>query len=418
MDQLIKDLLVNTLFIIVPIFLYHIFWADQEKGTLQKNTIVITLAVISMVLCMRFPVELSDDFIFDLRQIPFILSLLYYGYRVGALLLLVSIVYRFWIGGNGIYVVVISHVFIFLIVPLLKSTYQKLEVKKKAAFTTFLSMVTLTFTFFVSFLFVPSSEVIQLWVYMIIIQGMVMWGSTYSIEKMNYNLKLKQELARAEKESVVSQLAAAISHEVRNPLTVTKGFIQLLKDDSFDEQKRKEFVDIAIKELEHAEEIITDYLSFAKPSLSEQEHIQVSKELKRVISIVTSYANMQSIYIETHYDDSAWIVGDKQKFHQCFINLVKNSVEAMPNGGKLTLHTYVQKEQVVIEIQDSGVGMTVEQINRLGEPYFSTKEKGTGLGMVVVFQIIKSMNGDINIQSHPGQGTNVKVTFPSVKINS
>ncbi|MGK9185598.1 DUF4084 domain-containing protein [Priestia filamentosa] len=226
--------------------------------------------------------------------------------------------------------------------------------------------------------------------------------------------KRTEELARkSEKLEIVSHLAASISHEVRNPLTVAKGFMQLFYED-LKRNSKKQLCDIAIKELDRAAEIINDYLMFAKPAIEHKEMISIWSELQHAVTIVTPLANMNTVQIQLPlpHDEDGFILGDRQKLQQCLINVLKNGIEAMPNGGKLQVLLHHHHSDLQIDIHDSGKGMTQEQINRLGEPYFTTKEKGTGLGMMVSFSIVKGMKGSINVTSEPQKGTCFSIKFP------
>ncbi len=114
----------------------------------------------------------------------------------------------------------------------------------------------------------------------------------------------------------------------------------------------------------------------------------------------------------------ATIVGNKQHFQQCFLNLIKNGIEAMPNGGTLNISSSISNNKVIIRIEDSGIGMSQEQVNRFGEPYFNTKTKGTGLGTMVAVKIIETMQGSLRIRSVVNKGTTLTITFPKCSQNS
>lgn len=417
MHPIIKDLIVNILFILGPFFIFQLFWIEQKQIDEKKRWIYASVAAsISMVLCMSYPVQFSEEWIFDLRQIPFILTALYFGYRAAAILLVVSLIYRYWVGGSGFYVVMLTHILMFIGIPLVRQYYKKLSQKWKPILTTAIAFVTLSFSFiFATILFGNDVEqTIHIWFYMVLISCPAIWITTYLIELSISNIKIRREIAKAEKANVVGQFAAAISHEVRNPLTVTKGFLQLLKDPLIPDGKKKRFIDLAVAELDHAESIISDYLMFAKPSLSKREKINTNKELKRIVDLITSYAKVRKVKIDWEVDSTAWIEGEPQLFHQCFVNVMKNGIEAMPNGGTLKLKVDENHDYVMIDIIDTGIGMTDEQIDRIGEPYYSTKENGTGLGMMVVCHILKGMRGKVEVESNVGYGTTMTIIFPKV----
>ena len=238
---------------------------------------------------------------------------------------------------------------------------------------------------------------------------------SYAIEFIRKNTKMRQELIKAEKLKALEQMGAAISHEIRNPLTAASGFVQLLQDDYLSKQKRKEYLSIVKDELNSAERVINDYLTFVKPSLEKLEELNVKSELRQIINILQPIANQNSVEIITDFSVIGFIKGDSQKFRQCFVNVLKNAIESTPNGGYLTISTVFSQSYVSIRVKDTGVGMTKEQLERLGEPFYSTKgENGTGLGMVVVYSIVRALDGMIWVESKVGVGTTFHFKFPSI----
>ncbi|WP_051286869.1 sensor histidine kinase [Paenibacillus taiwanensis] len=234
----------------------------------------------------------------------------------------------------------------------------------------------------------------------------------YSQELEMYN----NELQQSDKMGIISELAASIAHEVRNPLQVTRGFIQLLNQRSGD--KEKEYISMAVIELDRAAGIITDFLSFAKPQLHEVVLLNVGEELGHIVAVLLPLANMQGAQITLEISDDIYIYGNSSKFKQAFINMVKNSVESLTEAGKVHICTYKKGNKVFVHIKDNGCGMTEQELARLGEPYFTSKAKGTGLGLMVTFRIIEVMNGNIQFNSKKGLGTEVIVEFSHSNSNT
>ncbi|OAH58334.1 hypothetical protein AWH48_18335 [Domibacillus aminovorans] len=234
-------------------------------------------------------------------------------------------------------------------------------------------------------------------------------------EEITERKRTEELLRKSEKLEIVSHLAASMSHEVRNPLTAARGFMQLLHEDPSLENGGH-FLDIALKEIDRATEIINDYLTFAKPAPITVEKVNVLEEIQSTIQIITPLANMNAVHISFTFNKQAnyFILGERSKLQQGLINILKNGIEAMPNGGKLQLNLLSNEFNVQIDIQDTGIGMTPQQLSRLGEPYFSTKgnEKGTGLGMMVSFSLIKGMNGQIRVTSEVNKGACFSILFP------
>ncbi|GAB6991594.1 sensor histidine kinase [Paenibacillus pini] len=220
------------------------------------------------------------------------------------------------------------------------------------------------------------------------------------------------ELQRAEKMEIISELAASVAHEVRNPLQVTRGFLQLLQEKSKD--KEKEYLTLALEELGRASNIITDFLTFAKPEIEQVTLLNISKEFRHIEGILIPLANFQGGKMTTDIPNDLWIRGNSSKFKQAFINMIKNSIEALNGDGQIHIWAYSKNDEVYIHIQDTGEGMNESDLARLGEPYFSNKNKGTGLGLMVTFRIIEAMHGQVVFTSEKDNGTEAVVRFPSV----
>ncbi|GIO14145.1 hypothetical protein J19TS2_37000 [Cohnella xylanilytica] len=234
---------------------------------------------------------------------------------------------------------------------------------------------------------------------------------SHSRELEMYNHRLQ----RTEKMKIISDLAASVAHEVRNPLQVTRGFLQLLaqKSDSANER----YYHMAINELDRASTIITDFLTFAKPELDTVERINLSEEMNQVVTIIHPLAAMHGGDLHIEIEENLYIEGNASKFKQAVINILKNSIEALPPDGRIEIEAYAGEREVTIRIADNGEGMEEEQLARLGEPFFSTKTKGTGLGLMVTFRIIEAMKGTLEFRSEVGKGTEAIVRFPLAEEN-
>jgi Signal transduction histidine kinase len=218
------------------------------------------------------------------------------------------------------------------------------------------------------------------------------------------------QLQRTEKLEFVSELAASIAHEVRNPLQVTRGFLQLISARS--NEVNKTHFSMAINELDRASMIITDFLTFAKPELDSIVALNLKEELTTVETIMSPLAAINGAVFQVKVPDQLHILGNPSKLKQAFMNIIKNSIEALQDNGIIEIDAKEENSMAVIRIADNGEGMEKEQIARLGEPYFSTKTKGTGLGLMVTFRIIEVMNGTLEFRSEKGKGTEAWIRFP------
>ncbi|MGZ9583927.1 ATP-binding protein [Paenibacillus marinisediminis] len=228
----------------------------------------------------------------------------------------------------------------------------------------------------------------------------------YSKDLEMYN----NELQHAEKMEMISELAASVAHEVRNPLQVTRGFLQIIASKA--DPKERDYLDLAVNELDRASSIITDFLTFAKPELQDLKVLKIAEEMKHIEGILMPLANMSGATINVDVPSSLAIRGNSSKFKQAFINLIKNSIEALDDAGEIRIWGYEQENRVYIHIQDNGIGMTEQELKRLGEPYYTNKIKGTGLGLIVTYRIVEVMCGRLHFNSEKGVGTEAVIDFP------
>ena len=416
MDLLTKDLLINFLFILLSLFLLQMFYLFKYVYRLEesKSWPLGIFSVISIALCMLVPVDFNSDFVWDLRWIPFILGALYGGYRLGILLIAMILFIRLFTGGIiGFYIACITFPLIGFLSSYLSKYYLQMTIKKKVFVSIVLTVLALGLSILSTFLFSMTNCHTVFWTQYTFIHIIGMLISTLVLEVILTNFQVLQNLVKAEKIQTVSHLAASISHEVRNPLTASRGFIQMLSDD-ISSKTRKQYVAIALQELDRATEVINDYLTFAKPTLATNETIDISKEIQQAVNVIMPLANMNAIQIHVHLlpTNHYFVKGEGKKFQQCIINILKNGIESMPNNRNLRISQTYYKHTMQINIYDEGTGMTQEQINRLGEPYFTTKEKGTGLGLMVSYSIIKAMGGTILVTSEQGKGTCFSLRLP------
>jgi PAS domain S-box-containing protein len=222
--------------------------------------------------------------------------------------------------------------------------------------------------------------------------------------------KAEEMLRKSEKLAVSGQLAAAVAHEIRNPMTSLKGFIQLAKEG----HSSGTYYEIMLSELERIENIINDFLLLAKPNVKNFQIQNLNKILRHVVTLLSSQAIINSVQIITECeDDISQVYGEENLLKQVFVNLIKNAIEATPNGGKVNVRLKKINTSIIIEIIDKGSGIPDTVMQKLGEPFYSTKEKGTGLGLMISYQIIEEHKGMIKIKSEKGEGTIVQILLPA-----
>jgi len=219
----------------------------------------------------------------------------------------------------------------------------------------------------------------------------------------------EEQLSKAEKLSTIGQLAAGVAHEVRNPLTSIKGFIKLLEQGS----NNKEYFEIISKEFNQIEGILKEFLTLAKPQEIQLKKVNIQTIFNDVTILLKSEVNLRNVEISQEFQPNLpQVLCDMNQIKQVFINIIKNSIEAIPNGGFVKIEGYVEDGNLLMKIIDNGIGINKERIKRLGEPYYSNKEKGTGLGLMLCYKIVRQHNGSIIVKSKENHGTTVEVRLP------
>nr|WP_237562906.1 PAS domain S-box protein [Bacillus dakarensis] len=225
--------------------------------------------------------------------------------------------------------------------------------------------------------------------------------------------KNEEILHRQDKLAAVGQLAAGVAHEIRNPLTSMKGYAEFLLEDEVDEQRR-EFLDIILDEINRVNEIVEDFMVLAKPKAVDLKEKNIIPIIKNVLSLLEFEARKKnvSMHFEAN-DDIVQIECDEDRLKQVFLNFVKNGIEAMPDGGDITVRVAITDGQVQISIQDTGVGIPEDKLKKIGEPFYTTKKNGNGLGLMVSYKIIESHNGTVYIESELNKGTTFNIVLPA-----
>ncbi|WP_042356775.1 ATP-binding protein [Bacillus rubiinfantis] len=205
----------------------------------------------------------------------------------------------------------------------------------------------------------------------------------------------------------VGQIAAGIAHEVKNPLTAVKGFLQLLQ-----QEENHEYIDIAQTELDHAISTLNDLLQVSKPDLEDEQlqTIYLAVELESILNLFQDKLYDIDVITDFHHTN-AGIVGKKNQFKKAFFNLIKNAIEAINGSGTLTITHRLVDGKVIVTIKDTGVGIPEEKLSMLGTPFFSTKAEGTGMGLTQVFSVIYQHGGKIYVESEENKGTTFTITL-------
>lgn len=255
------------------------------------------------------------------------------------------------------------------------------------------------------------------WVDTTIIPFLGMDGKPYQYLAIRNDIterkKTEEALHRQDKLAAVGQLAAGVAHEIRNPLTSMKGYAEFLQLDENDSE-RQEFLDIILDEIERVNDIVEDFMVLAKPQIVNLETKNIVPVVQNVLSLLEFEARKRNVHL--HFDskeEHILVSCDENRLKQVFLNFLKNGMDAMPNGGNLHVGVELREGEVQISIVDTGVGIPEDKLKRLGEPFYTTKKTGNGLGLMVSFKIIESHNGRILVESELNKGTSFSIVLPA-----
>ncbi len=223
--------------------------------------------------------------------------------------------------------------------------------------------------------------------------------------------RLETEMKQKEKWAAIGELSSNIAHEIRNPLASLKGSIEMLKEDTVPKNYKERLMEIALNEMERLDRIITDFLTYSRPTPPEFKRFELHGILDETIELLKN-VEQNNISINKKYTGRLELNADPQKMRQVFWNLGINSIEAMPEGGELIISTRNRDRSAEITFKDFGAGIDEKNIEKIFYPFFTTKENGTGLGLAIAYRIIEEHNGRINVNSSPGVGTTFEIILP------
>ncbi|MBU9721872.1 MULTISPECIES: sensor histidine kinase [Bacillaceae] len=412
--------LLNVFIILTPTFIYATFWKNHTFNRFSNaNSITLFISCVCVsILTIILSVESYNGVPFDLRFVPLFIGTMMGGPIIGTGILGVQVLFHILTHGFD-YIAyylfsLISGILILLSGIIYHKYYSLWSHTKRFLYITivFFAIPLLIFLMPTSLLTMPKVEGFYTILFFSATHIPTILITLTIIEKIKMNAKLQKDLEKSEQLRVVSELAASVAHEVRNPMTVARGFIQLIHSRSNLTSDEKKYLLLTISELDRAQSIISDYLSLAKPDDKTHSPVSVFKVMDKVRHTIQAYALMNNVSVEIAVPQNLSILGNEKELTQVVLNITKNGIEAMESGGVLTLTAELRDDHVDISIKDTGQGMSKEQLKQLGNAYFTTKEKGTGLGLMISYNIIHSWGGTVSVQSKKGEGTEFIIHLP------
>ncbi len=228
---------------------------------------------------------------------------------------------------------------------------------------------------------------------------------------------LEKRVRQSEKMAAIGQLAAGIAHEIRNPLAGISGSIELLKAGDSDVEQSEKLMSIVSREIDRLNNLITEFLDFAKPEAPMEDHIDVGHLIRDTLEFVKHDFNTVQVEVVADVESGLKILGNRDKLRQAFLNIVVNATQAMESMDHPVLKVSVKKNGnlVAVSVKDNGVGIKEELRERIFEPFHTTKHKGTGLGLAITHSIVEAHKGDIQVYSDLGVGTEFLMSFKALQ---
>ncbi len=234
-------------------------------------------------------------------------------------------------------------------------------------------------------------------------------------------IALEEQIRQSDRLKTIGQIAAGTAHEIRNPLTAIKGFMQLLGKALTEKrmEREREYVTIVLSELERVNELVGEFLLLSKPRATKLSSLRLGKVVREILPMIHNEALLHDVTVKYYpRTDLPPIVADKELLKQVFLNLGKNAIEAMHGGGELCIREFGDPERadrLAVEIRDTGTGIPADALDKVFEPFYTTKQQGTGLGLSVCQRIVHDLGGNISVESDE-RGTTFTVWLPCAQV--
>jgi len=248
-----------------------------------------------------------------------------------------------------------------------------------------------------------------------------MIGRIISVQNVTAIKQLQAKMKAEERLATLGKLSSVVAHEIRNPLAAMSASAQMIKMAGNLQPDDEQALEIVVREIDRLNEWITDLLYFARPKMGQIRDIDLRSVISNMISLLSGLVNLEGYEIVSLVEPGLFVKGDPDRMHRAFMNLTKNSLEAMSKGGvlKIISKTYIEDSQPWVDItfEDDGCGIPPEEIDRILDVFYTTKPRGTGLGLATVAQVAKEVQGHISVKSEPGVGTSFTIKVPLIEAN-
>lgn len=407
---LVEELFFYLTLVMFPILIYFVYKCYNQIFINKYNFLMLGIALFTSVyMCFKYGEVGEYNTILLFCNIPILIAYIKKEGVIGILLSLIVVIYAYINLESNIYILLLKY-FVYYII------YYRY--KKDMNIQYFLSIVFVVQGFFLSFEYFFVGNLINSWVIIklliiILLIYLVIILSIYLLKLADNITTLYSEIKTLEKEKQIKESLFKITHEVKNPIAVCKGYLDML--DLNNQDKINRYIPIIREEIERCLNIMTDFMQFSKIKLN-KELVDINLLLDDIydnFKLINKFKNITLEYYES--EEEIYIEGDYNRLKQVLINLIKNSAESITKKGKIVIKTKSDTTNFEIFVIDDGCGMSKETLNKIKDIFYTTKEKGSGIGVSLSNEIIKAHGGNLDYSSELGKGTSVKITLPILK---
>ena len=406
--EIFDTMILDIILVALPLTVYLLYLAYTKTLNNKENDLLIVVIIFSVLyLLFKYTKPLYMNMPFMIINISLIIAYIKKSKISILVTSVIMIAYYYSFYQNYLPIIILEYLLYYLF-------YLKLFKEFKIhdfilTFTTIKIVITLVLLSYLNYAFpVYVSEVLIEGIYMYVVANIII----YFLNKTEEVLKLHMNIKEIKHNEQIHTSLFQITHEIKNPIAVCKGYL-----DMFDPEKPKHFkkyIPILKDEINRALLLLEDFLAMNKVKIN-KDIIDINLLIEEVIKNIDMLCQKNNIQLTSKIiDDDIYINADYNRLTQVFINLLKNSIEAIPKdkNGKIIVHDRIKENYIIITIKDNGKGMSKELLNKIKEPFYTTKQRGTGLGVSLSDQIIKAHNGTLSYESKEGEYTKVTITLP------
>ena len=411
-----ENILLSIIFILFPLFSYLFYVIYNKIEDSRKKEFIFVLAITStVILIMRYGYThlLGDiSYLISLINIPIIIAYLYGYRRTGLIFSIIIVSYYVTVFESNVYFRIIEYVLYYVLGNELN--------KRKLTDNQFINIFVIikTITCYLELMYSPGTipeEDLFITIASLLVGAVVFYAVTFLVKIILYQtegiMEMKITIKDFDKSKKLYESLSSITHEIKNPIAVAKGFLEMYNPEN--KEHAEKYLPIIKSEIDRAVALMDDYLSASKIKVN-LDIMDLGLVIEDVIALVDNLIDKNKITIHNKVkDDDLFIEGDYNRLKQVFLNIVKNAIESIPEKrkGSITIECKETSKNYKVFITDDGIGMTKEQLAKIGEPFYTSKKKGTGLGVMFSREIISKHGGTIEYISKRNVGTTVIITL-------